>query len=163
MPKLFPFWWLNPVVTCDTVKACLEGDYTTWTEIVGSPITFTYVRYMSRAAISETFGAIHDNWNFWSALINIDPPSVISEIADNMGDLAPVSTCISLLGKYLAILYTSEFPATPYLYIYKNGVLKQTITLGYTIPTGGIWISPSGKYILAMDWSAKQLHIYKGA
>jgi len=140
----------------------LEGDYSTWTEIAGSPITFAHVGQISHAVISEDgkFGVILDDYNYYSALFKIEPPAVISETSNTaIGYSAATSACGSVLGKYTAVFYTSD--ATN-LYIYKNGVLTQTITLDFSLSSGGLWISQSGKYLFAMDSSAKQLHIYKG-
>jgi len=63
----------------------LEGDYSTWTEIAGSPLTFTDIVQLTHAQIDESgnLGLITDNNSYKVALFTIDPPAVISETADS--------------------------------------------------------------------------------
>ena len=145
-----------------TVPVTLEGNYSTWTEIAGSPLTFSSTAQIAQAFIDETgnFGAIIDKANDYMALITIDPPSVISETLDHAilsTDMVPMYG--SLLGKYIVHYLSSDSPSK--LYIYKSGVLTETLSLAYT--TDGVWISPRGKYVFALDFSTKQLHVYKGS
>ena len=144
----------------------LEGDYSTWTEISGSPLTFTSIKQLTQAQIDESgnLGLITDNLDYKVALFTIAPPAVISETSDNnIPGTAGMSAWGSILNKY--IVYHDTVNVTS-VYVYKNGVLVQTITLTFNMNTsggGGIWVSPSGKYIFAMDRDLKQLHIYKGS
>jgi len=144
----------------------LEGDYSTWTEIAGSPLTFTDIVQLTHAQIDESgnLGLITDNNSYKVALFTIDPPAVISETADsNIPGTAGMSAWGSILNKY--IVYHDTVNVTS-VYVYKLGVLIQTITLTFNMHTtggGGIWVSPSGKYIFAMDRALKQLHIYEGS
>jgi len=143
-------------------KVTLEGDYSTWSEISGSPLDVD-IRQISAAFISESgnFGVIHDNYVYKKLLLQIKPPEVIGSVDDtNIPETSASSCCRSITGKYIVSYDT----ATPTEFkIYKDGVLKQTISLDFSLDKGGVWISPSGKYIFAMDFSSYSLHIYEGS
>ena len=136
------------------VPVVLEGDYSTWTEIAGSPITFAHVGQISYAVISEDgkFGVILDQYSYYSALFKIEPPAVISETSNTaIGQTAPVSACGSVLGKYTAVFYTSD---ATHLYIYKNGVLTQTITLDFHFQVAGCGLAKAVNTFL--QWTSAQ-------
>jgi hypothetical protein len=47
--------------------------------------------------------------------------------------------------------------------IYKNGVLIQTLVLGFSVHSiGGPYMSPTGKWIVYLDTNDK-LHFFKGS
>jgi len=145
------------------VPVVLEGDYSTWTEIAGSPLTFTTVAELTLVIVNEAgnFGVIHDNLNSKVALFVIDPPSITSEASNvNAPSSGGISVQGSILGKYIAYFDDTNLTSVK---IYKNGVLIQTLNLSYSLAVGGLWVSQSGKYLFIMNQSLKQLHIYKGS
>ena len=99
------------------------------------------------------------------ALVTLEPPHVEENLnlPMNRWDAAAADynpTFSSVLGRYFVVITSGEDE----IRIYKNGVLIQTISmLPSYAPNGGAFISPSGKYLLWMDGTRSELHIYKGA
>ncbi len=139
-----------------TPPTVLEGDYSTWTEkwatsvddigiawneaffnIEGDRICFVskYKAYLLKLSTGELL----DTKSISAYGTNVD--LVVS----------------SILGKYLVITYDD------YIEIYKDGVLKQTITpeAGDTIQ--GVGISSDGKYIAIGLGTADKVYCYEGS
>ena len=141
----------------------LEGDYSTWTEKWISP-TLTV---MSVVGDGLCFGAIDVNGKkvylrdseAGTAILNLDDGVVISD-----DDLARFGTKIywldmahSIKSKYVVI-----FESWTSFRIYKDGLLKQTVTIpGATL--SGFLISSDGKYIIAHRDDTHKVHCYEGS
>lgn len=56
--KLFPFWWLRVPFTCDDVRACLEGDFSSWTVKWIQAYTDDEYGYFELVRVDETLDKV---------------------------------------------------------------------------------------------------------
>ena len=139
----------------------LEGDYSDWTEVSGSPLTFQLVQKMQDAWINDDKKKAVFAANIYYALVTLEPPSLDEEgtFAEPCWLANPEnynSISGSILGKYF--IYIVSPPSA--VKVYKDGTLVKTIAV---TADGGAFISPKGQYILVVGIAPKKLHIYKGS
>jgi len=163
------------VVSCTEVKACLEGNYTSWSKIwdYDFPDTLDYL-----LGVSITFGPQHlymlyrdGNFNYRFVIIKIADASLVfaSPSGSNYTPNYPYvgfasfflsntlvyaeggGGCFSIFGKYIVVLKDGE--AT--FEVWKDGVLQWTSPLASAAVLGAtiyvdLGISWDGKYIIAV-------------
>lgn len=158
---LFPFWWLNPVTTCANVKACLEGDFSSYTLKWRCDTGFT-------ATLSHSMRPRNDGscffWDYTNDdVYEIDSEGTLGDPKDT--DIQPLYTgeysyptaafWRSIMDKYLAMVDVAK----DCLIVYKEGVLvhdrdvdldKGAFTFDATAPIVNIGISFNGKYVAVM-------------
>jgi len=154
--RLFPFWWLNPVVTCAVVKGCLEGDYSDWaiydTETdsdVGTPDPFDAFAIFNA---DETFAFFHHN-DFvkkYDVVAKSLGSSLLTPYYSTGLEAGQQVATKSVLGKYVVFLADAQDE----IYIGKDGVIVKTLTntdLGVTgVSLLSVSISSGGKYVVVV-------------
>ena len=141
----------------------LEGDYSEWTEVEDSPLDMPDLIRVQDGYVNESEKKaflIHGGLSYY-AIVTLEPPAIDEEelVATNRWGTGTANynpSHASILGKYFVNVKDDETGVN----IYKDGVLTQTITL---TADGGVIIGPSGLYLLVLDATNEQLHIYKGA
>lgn len=179
MAKLFPFWWLNPVVTCDTVKACLEGDYTTWTKITDAVLDIIdqtsnvfagllYIDHANEKIIlddrnnARLLSCDFDGGNY---TLLASGGSYRGGVSGNYFSEVKGTPITSIFGKYAVVLDTSAGD----VFVLKNGQIAQTILWEPTsyAYTQNVAISSNGQYIVLICTNANgkrfRLIIYEGS
>lgn len=152
MSKLFPFWWLNPVVTCDTVKACIEGDYSAWTKQWVQPAICSSSKILVSEA-NDRIILVYVGGGGNYAILKLSDGTTIQGYTLGRGTAAEYDTPYSF-SRYFAVLLDSDRKS---LCIYKDCLLIQTIDLStvfdYSIFYSNLptWIEMSftndGKYL----------------
>jgi len=155
--------------TCDDVKACLEGDYSSW----------AYQWKYSYVSWQEDFGHIlrSDETNDFLQWISHEERRLIKVnlttgvLISNTSALQYMTSGVtnrSLLGKYVA--YIVNEGGVPKLKIEKDGALLQTIDLSQapiswssTSEVYHVSVSTDGKYILLNDTSSQEYVLFKGS
>ena len=143
------------VMNCTDVRACLEGDYSTYAVYDSfDDATLDYALLASaRANCLETKAILLTTTStYYMKVYDIDAKTVSSSIELEANDYPDVYTvgCTfqqTLLNTYAAFIQKT----TSSLLIYKNGVLLQTLTLTdlglSSILAWAVSFSPRGKYI----------------
>jgi hypothetical protein len=143
-------------------QSLVEGEYTEWTEIDNSPLTYSGASHLGNVCIDDkadyaTLYLFLSGGVTALSSITLNPPSIIETV--NALPISIIETHVagSVLNKYIV-----SVDANGDLKIYKAGILKQTIS-GFTESglLAGIAVSPRGKYIFLMYDGL--LHIYKGS
>ena len=145
--KLHPFWWLNPVVTCDVVKSCLEGTYSSYSEKWAVETTKAFSYYLNNVA----FDAVNV-YCMGSGLYEIrklSDGSLVDNDTQHASGYAQVSCAQSVLGKYVVHLKKSD--SYQQIVIYKDGALLESHYVGDDLDLFGVGMSPDGKYIVVLD------------
>lgn len=156
--KLFPFWWLRVPFTCDDVKACLEGDYSSWTEKWVSDALSSLTRVAVGVVDVENDRVFLRDDSGETVILNLTDGSIISEeslsYSTSGRGMAIVS---SVLKKYVVF----QEAATKFR-IYKDGSLQQTVTVAGTL-WGGFAISCNGQYVITCDFYSGKIYCYEGS
>jgi len=156
------------ILTCNEVKACLEGDYTSWVyqwTFVGQQWDFN--GHILRVDETNNFIQFITNNYYRLMKLNLTTGALISR-TDTLNDLSTSVTNRSLLGKYVA--YVLNDGGIPKLLIEKDGTLQQTINLSQApiswLSTSEVYyvsVSTDGKYILVWNDNVREYVLFKGS
>ena len=158
------------MVTCDTVKACLEGDYAGWTKIWESDIfAGAYGEYLGVTAIDEDNDTVYLRCSTFSVLLTLSTGEgkTVQDLSGSSTMLEPKCHSSSLRSKYVAYIKYSIIGGVSYqlVIIYKNGDQFQGIVVDTEPSISGhvAAVSPSGKYIIVYNVAHSKLVCYEGA
>jgi len=139
------------------IKAAIEGDYTTWSLQPYCPLDLTSLNVLNPFP-QWTEGTTNIVWLFTS--VNLIKLNLDTGVATDTG-FSPLDFYLnsnSVLGKYVCAYESSAHT----IHIFKDGTEIYAITLPDTGTGLYVYISPSGKWIIAKN-SANKMLIYKGA
>jgi len=159
--------------TCDDVKACLEGDYSSWAyqwkRGYGGDSNPCYFPHFININESSDFLWIYDHYYWNIQQLKISDGTLLTEfgVLDEGYSIEFIN--YSLLMQYFAIV--RDVGGVPHLQVYKNGTLQQSINLqtacGWTTTAHYyiVTMSTDGKYILVSNSSGAVLEyaLFKGS
>jgi len=156
-------------LNCDEVKACLEGDYSSWTYQWTLVVT-NWLRgwgHILRVDETNNFIQFIAHEDYYLLKVNLTTGALISE-TDVLQYYSSGVSNRSLLGKYVA--YVLNDGGVPKLKIEKDGALIQTIDLSQApiswSSTGTdyhVAVSTDGKYILVYNDDEVEYVLFKGS
>lgn len=146
---------------CARIRACLEGDYTTWTSLFSptdmGEVDFTWVISIGNDGIAY-LSAVDVTY-----VVSISGAiTTLTDLEDELvyAAFSPINPVRSIYQKYRLFRDVSSSPCP--IHVYKDNVDIQTITPSWSSPVGGYnitAISPDGKYIV-VAWKDSDNHIY---
>lgn len=154
--------------TCTDVKACLEGDYTTWTAqwkktvdtdwVLPSSLYFRDLQYMEAYTDKLLFVAAGGD----ALIVDYNGVLLSTQLANQPYYFPNIN--FSVRKKFVA--FVAQVSSKSYLYIYKNGNLQQTIDLyalyGWNTYYAYAAISNNGEYVAVMNYGTKEVVLFKG-
>lgn len=150
----------NRVVTCADVRACLEGDYSTWAEKWNLSVTEINVN-VNRVIINVDGDVVCFASDDCVYLIKLSNGTLLTELADEVARYGYTNEYVvgSIRGKYL-IITDIDFET---IYIYKDGILKQSIIPISGDVIRGVGVSSDGKYVVVGLSDANKVYCYEGS
>ena len=136
-------------------KVVLEGDYSTWT-LKWNTLVYDITASVNYAIVNVD-GDLVCFVSYKTSLIKLSTGELLAELSTlSYGDLCEYVGG-SILGKYLVVTTAADT-----IKIYKDGVLKQTITPVSGDAIGGVGISSNGKYVVVGLKTADKVYCYEG-
>jgi len=140
------------VVSCTEVKACLEGDFSSWA-LQWTTALYAHITRMSISTSANNILLMDDLGSVFR-IIRLSDGTLLSSVTGPLAMTNWVNTQIqSVLGTYMLQIYQSG-GGNMMLQIYKNGTLQQEIDLttvagfNYDVFNTSAAISQNGEYVL---------------
>jgi len=162
------FWWRKVPFTCADVYACLEGEYSTWTQKNYSPINDAYItnRFVVYIDDAQEIALIVDSYGNSLKKLDLSDGSLttlLSTAALSWADvdLDPSNKYASVLHEYIVALDSSTDPYT--LRVYRHGSLVFSFQLPTATSSVSVSISPRGKWIIIIDDTNNKYYVLEGS
>lgn len=159
----------NRVVTCADVRACLELEYTTWTEKSYSPITDGDITNKTCVEIDDVNGVAYlgttDGNSF--KVMDLSDGTITTLIASNFfwsranAYLEPSSRVATQFNKYVVVIDANASPPT--IKVYSNGSLLwsyQNVDASTSIT---VCFSQKGTYLIITDDDNSKYRVFEGS
>jgi len=163
--------YVVPPLNCADVKACLEGNYSSWAfqwkRAYGGDSYPCSTPHFVNINESSDFLWIYDPYNYNIQQLKVSDGTLLTEfgVLDYGNEVEFIN--YSLLMKYFAVVINDG--GVPYLKIYKNGSLQQSINLqtacGWTDVAKHyvVTMSTDGKYILVSNFFDNEYALFMGS